>query len=167
MHDFHERLEFSQEHKHEDFWQAVYEKAFPDMQFATAVTKKCQGQYLGVDRVVYLGSSKVLMIDEKLREEDYNDIFLEYLSNDQTGADGWMEKDLLIDFLAYAFLPSRRCYLFNWQMLRRAWVCYKSEWMEKYPKKPAQNKGYRTWGVPVPIHTLLKAVKDASIIQID
>lgn len=166
VHDFQERLQFSNDHKNESFWQAIYKKAFPDMVFAELATEKSQGQYLGIDRVVHLNTGKTLYIDEKLRDRDYPDIFLEYISNDQTGTPGWMEKDLLIDYIAYAFLPSQRCYLFNWPMLRRAWLQFKDEWLEAYGKKPGRNKYYTTWGIPVPITILLREVKNASIIML-
>jgi hypothetical protein len=111
VHDFRERLAFSQQAGHEDFWQAVYKKAFPDMIFAQLCSEKCPGQYLGIDRVIHLRTGKTLLIDEKKREEDYPDILLEYISVDKLQTPGWMECDLLIDFLAYAFMPTKRCYL--------------------------------------------------------
>lgn len=129
-------------------------------------TSKSQGQYLGIDRVVYLSSGKTLYVDEKLREQVYSDILLEYLSNDATGSPGWIEKDLLIDYMAYAFLPNRRCYLFDWRMLRRAWRHFKDEWMAFYDHCPAKNPGYTTWSLAVPTRVLLKAVKNASIIEV-
>lgn len=167
VHDFNERLQFSQDHRNELFWEQIYRKAFPDMEWCKACLEDGQGQRMGIDRIIYLKSGKQLSIDEKLREAVYQDIFLEFLSNDQTGALGWIEKPLNIDYLAYAFLPNKHCYLFDWLMLRRAWQQYKTEWMAHYGSKPAKNKGYITLGCPVPITILLKAVSNARIIQID
>lgn len=166
VHDFQERLQFSTSHVNEPFWLAVYAKAFPNMECAMPVTEKSQGQYLGIDRVIYLHSGKTLYVDEKLRESDYPDIALEYISNDQTNSPGWIEKELLIDYIAYAFLPSRRCYLFDWLMLRRAWIEFKAVWLAEYFLIPAKNSYYTTWSVAVPTDVLLKAVKNASIIQL-
>lgn len=166
IHDFYERLAFSINHVNEPFWMAVYEKAFPQMECAMPVTSKSQGQYLGIDRVIYLDSGKTLYIDEKLREKDYPDIALEYISNDQSGSPGWIEKDLLIDYMAYAFLPSQRCYLFDWLMLRRAWLAFKDIWKDEYFNVPAKNVGYTTWSVAIPINVLLREVKNSSIIQL-
>jgi hypothetical protein len=125
-----------------------------------------QSQRLGIDRLILLSSGRVLAIDEKKREQDYNDILLEYLSNDSTGAPGWIEKELQIDYLAYAFMPSKRVYLFPWDMLRRAWLHYKADWLKKYQIPPARNKGYCTHSVAVPIVELHSAVKTAMIIQL-
>jgi len=166
IHDFQERLEYSETASDEDFWDAVYRKAFPDMLWHKLCSGDTQSQRLGIDRLVFLKSGRVLAVDEKKREKEYPDILLEYLSNDQTGALGWIEKDLLIDYLAYAFMPPRRVYLFPWDMLRRAWLHYKSEWLQKYKIPPARNNGYCTHSVAVPIQELRNAVTAAAIIQL-
>jgi hypothetical protein len=123
-------------------------------------------QRQGVDRVILLANSKILLIDEKKRREEYPDILLEYISVDTTGAPGWMEKDLIIDYLAYAFMKSQRVHLFPWPMLRRAWCRYKDEWIDTYPIIKAQNYGYKTISVAVPTDVLRKAVSVATIIQL-
>ena len=119
INDFYNCLAFSTDPEHESFWEQVYSTVFPDMLYHINVYRYCQGQELGIDRIIYLKSGKVLFVDEKLRAKDYEDIALEYISNDQTDSLGWIEKDLLIDYLAYAFWPSKRCYIFDWQFLQR------------------------------------------------
>lgn len=166
IHDFKERLEFSNNAGHEDFWTAVYKKAFPNMVFHKLCEGKTQGQYLGIDRLIYLTSGKVLLIDEKKRSEIYPDILLEYISNNTTNTKGWIEKDLLIDYLAYAFLPNKVCYLFDWQILKRVWMYFKNEWISRYKLVEAQNYSYKTISIPVPIKVLLTAVSDARIIRV-
>ena len=166
VNDFYERLEFSQKAGHEDFWQAIYKKAFPSMEFAKLCSDKCQGQFLGIDRVIYLKSGKTLFIDEKKREKDYPDILLEYISNNTTNSQGWIEKDLLIDYLAYAFMPSKRCYVLPWELLRRTWIKHKTRFIEKFPKIEAQNEKYKTISVAIPIETLLNCIKAAMVIQL-
>ncbi len=167
VHNFSERLAFSEKAGHEDFWASIYKKAFPNMVFHKLCTGWCQGQYLGIDRVIQLTSGKTIYVDEKKREQNYSDIFLEFISNDKTNSPGWMEKDLQIDYLAYAFLPSRRVYLIDWLMLKRAWKHFKDIWKQKYsPHIQAQNTGYRSIGVAVPIPELIKAVTRAGIIDL-
>jgi hypothetical protein len=97
IHDFKERLEFSESASGEPFWDAIYRKAFPGMVSHMPCPGDTQSQRLGIDRLILLSSGRVLAIDEKKREQDYNDILLEYLSNDSTGAPGWIEKELQID----------------------------------------------------------------------
>ena len=133
----------------------------------------CQGQRLGIDRIVQLGSGRTLKIDEKKRERDYGDILLEFVSVDRTNAPGWMEKDLQIDYLAYAFLPSQRCYLLPWNMLRRVWANWGRMWISYGAKNlggfdivAAANRGYQTWSVAVPTKVLTTAIKNAMVIQL-
>lgn len=165
-HDFKEQLAYSEQASGEAFWDAVYRKAFPNMVNHMLASGDHDSQRRGIDRVVMLSNSKTLYIDEKKRKKDYPDILLEYVSCDTTNAPGWMEKDLAIDYLAYAFMPSQRVYLLDWLMLRRAWARYSEEWKETYGYVPAKNVSYTTFSVPVPINVVLSATKNATIIQL-
>jgi hypothetical protein len=165
IHNFRERLEFSIAASDEPFWREVYKKAFPKM-VGMSLVDDLSMQKMGIDRIVELENRKQILVDEKKRETVYPDILLEYESADTTGSPGWMEKDLAIDYIAYAFMPTQRVYLFPWDILKRAWDHYKPEWKETYPIIPARNDGYTTYSVAVPIHILTKAVSTASIIQL-
>lgn len=165
-HDFNERNRWSLSKSHEPFWCAVYEKAFPSLVSAELVTDPTL-QRAGVDRLLTLGNGIKLTVDEKKRERaDTGDILLEYRHEGLYNADGWIEKDLTIDYLAYAFIPNRRCYLFDWRMLRRAWLHYKDQWLLKYEHISSQNKSYKTWSLVVPTDVLYRAVRSASIIEV-
>ena len=166
VHNFRTDLAFSDAAGDEPFWDAVYRKAFPDMVGHILCNKDGLGQRSGIDRLVYLSSGRDIRIDEKKRREVYDDILLEYLSNDATNAPGWMDKSLQIDYIAYAFMPLRKVYLFPWDMLRRAWLNFKPYWMEKYPRIWAQNDGYKTWSLAVPIEEVKRSVYMAMIIQL-
>lgn len=166
IHDFKQQLEWSEEASDEPFWEAIYRKAFPNYVDSMLCSGNTTGQRRGVDRIVYLSNDSILRIDEKKRKKVYGDILLEYLSVDTTGAPGWIEKDLAIDYLAYAFMPTQRVYLFDWPMLRRAWGYYGEDWKAKYPDIPARNNGYTTHSVAVPIKVLRDAVSLARLIQL-
>jgi hypothetical protein len=125
-----------------------------------------QAQMLGIDRAVSLSSGKTIYIDEKKRRKNYSDILIEYISNDGRNTPGWIEKDLMIDYLAYAFMPDKRVYLFDWLMLRRAWKHYSELWKSKYYIAKANNGYYKTISVAVPIEVVLKATDLARIIQL-
>lgn len=164
MNDFQEQLAWSQEASDEAFWLRVYRKAFPHMQQQVLVTGDCQAQRLGIDRVIILQSGRKLQIDEKKRTQVWDDIALEFLSNSKTGARGWIEKDLQIDYMAYAFMPTHTVHLFPWDMLKRAWHENGRAWKQKYRVIDAQNDGYFTRSVCVPIRTLQAAIHHAQII---
>ncbi len=166
VHEFKERLQWSENKGDEPFWNAVYTKAFANLVNHMTCTGDTLSQRQGIDRVLHLASGQTLYIDEKKRDKDYDDILLEYVSVDTTGAPGWVEKDLNIDYLAYAFMPSKRCYLLPWLQLRRAWNNFGAEWKSTYRIVKASNPGYQTLSVAVPIKVLQTAITRASIIDV-
>ncbi|MBU1173557.1 MAG: hypothetical protein KKD44_28650 [Proteobacteria bacterium] len=167
MNDFNEDLKLSEDARLEPFWNEIYKKAFPNMTNHMIGKKdKCKSQEYGVDRIIYLENGKVITIDEKVRRKVWDDIALEYISNSTTQSPGWMEKDLSIDYLAYAFLPVKTVYLFDWRMLKRSWNYFKIEWKKKYPKIEAQNKNYITICVGVPIDVLMDICSRSTIIKL-
>lgn len=172
--DFYEDLKFSEKASEEGFWQEVYQKAFSDMAFAQPVKGKIQSQYLGIDRVVHLGSGKTIYIDEKKRRKDWGDIALEYRHEGPSyKAPGWMNKKLLIDYLAYAFMPSKTVYLLDWLSLKRAWRKQGAAWHDMAKNKEggffvseAPNKNYTTYSICVPIPVLLEEISKPIIVEL-
>lgn len=167
--DFRSDLDYSLAASTETFWEAVYRKAFINMLACEQVSDLDQ-QKRGIDRIIYLANGHTLTIDEKKREREYQDILLEYTSNHERNTPGWIEKDLAIDYLAYGFMQSRRCYLFPWPMLRRAWLRFGSEWRKKYRPVVAATwvggNSYHTISVPVPIAVLQRAITTATVIDV-
>lgn len=147
------------------FWLDVYRQAFPGLQAAVNVRDDGWAQRGGIDRVLTLKSGKTLNVDEKVRAKDYPDILLERWSDRDRRKPGWMQKDLACDFIAYAFVPSRRCYLLPFQTLRSAWLKNGREWIEKYQHVPAQNRTYVTESIAVPIDVLMAALQDAMVVS--
>jgi len=165
-HDFIKEKEWSEAQGDEPFWKAVYQKAFPNMVNMMPCPGNFASQRMGIDRIILLSNGKTISIDEKKRRETRKDILLEYLSNDQTRALGWIEKDLSIDYLAYAFMPAKTCYLFDWPILRLTWMRFKTDWLKLYTIPPARNNGYNTYNVAIPIHVLMGSVSNTRMIQL-
>jgi len=63
-------------------------------------------------------------------------------------------------------MPTQRVYLYPWELLRRAWLHYRDEWKAEYKIVLAQNNGYTTHSVAVPIAVVGNAVKTAMVIQL-
>lgn len=172
-HSFAASLAWGEEASTEPFWEAVYRKAFPGLVTISRNAADNAAQRLGIDRWIHLGNGKTLTVDEKRRKRERPDVLLEYLSNDRSGAVGWIEKDLPIDFLAYGYVESGRCLLFPWPFLRRAWLHWAPEWKRKAKAREggfqcveACNATYSTHSIAVPTSLLLAAVKNASIIDV-
>ena len=167
MHTFSESLKLSQEQADPPWWDEVYMRAFPSIAETICVRSDGWAQRGGIDRVIVLKSGKTLNVDEKVRAIDYEDILLEYWSNKQRRVPGWVAKDLACDFIAYAFIPSKRCYLLPFQTLRLAWRRNCWLWVKKYRRVDAENGGahpYTTVCVAVPIDVLMAALTDAILV---
>lgn len=165
IHDFADSLAKSQAQADAPWWFEVYRSAFPDMMAAVNVRADGWAQRGGIDRVLTLASGKTLYVDEKVREENWPDILLEYWSNFERKVPGWVAKDLACDFIAYAFVPSQRCHLLPFQTLRRAWRENHQAWVSNYKRIEARNSGYTTVSVAIPTKVLLSALCDAMTVS--
>lgn len=161
VHDFAERLAFSHAQADAPFWLEVYRKAFPNLVSTVSVRNDGWAQRGGIDRVVTLDSGRTIPIDEKVREEDWPDILLEYWSDRDRKIRGWVCKELACEYIAYAFLPSQTCYLLPTLTLRRSWQINARDWIKRFKRVEAANKGYVTVSVAVPRDVLLVALTDA------
>lgn len=158
-------LRYSLESSDEPFWDAVYRKAFVNFKSSEIVSRK-DWQLLGIDRIINLTSGQRIKVDEKKRRVEYGDFALEFLGNDKTGSPGWVCKDLAIDFLAYAFMQSRRVYLLQWNLLRAAWRSKGETWKSSYRIISSNNPTYKTLSVAVPIGVVLESIQSHCIINV-
>lgn len=157
-HSFRESLERSKGYADATWWLDVYRAAFPDLQAAVCVRNDGWAQRGGIDRVLTLTSGKTLTVDEKVREQDWPDILLEYWSDRDRKTPGWVAKDLACDFIAYAFVPSQTCYLLPFQTLRQAWRKNCKDWVARHRRVEANNGSYVTVSVAVPTEVLLRSL---------
>jgi len=164
-HNFQDSLAKSQAQANAPWWHNVYKQAFPTMESSVCVRDDGWAQRGGIDRVITLASGKTLTVDEKVREEDWPDILLEYWSSKENRTRGWIAKDLACDFIAYAFVPSETCYLLPFLSLRAAWRDNHKKWVGQYRKIEAKNPGYTTVSVPIPIPVLLTALNESMTIK--
>ena len=167
--DFKEQL--AKSHMAEDmpFWKEIYKKAFPDM--VTMISHRQDGEHqrAGIDRSIILHNSKQILIDEKVRYRSektgmvYEDIILEYWSNEEQRSPGWVIKPLRADYIAYAIEPLGICYLLPVIQLQQAWKKWGERWKAKYPKPikartRTSNGHYTTVSVAVEVKELFKAI---------
>ena len=172
VHNFNDSLEKSKSQEDAAWWPIVYKKAFPGYVSAMSVRGDGWAQRGGIDRVITLSSGKTITVDEKVRYRSYGDILLERWSNKDKKKPGWIQKDLACDFIAYAFVPDERCYLFPFLQLRAAWKKYGREWVTDAEANKnglklvhAQNEGYVTESICVPIPALMAAISDVQIVE--
>lgn len=165
VHDFGGSLGKSREDSAAPFWEEIYRKAFAD--FGAMLPHPADGwaQRGGVDRTIILKSGKTIRVDEKLREGVWDDFLLERWSDRDRQTPGWIQQDLLCDFIAYAFRPSRTCHLLPFIPLRAAWRKYGREWITAYPQIEAINVRHVTVSVAVPIPVVLSAMNEAMCVS--
>ncbi len=132
-------------------------------------------QYRGIDRYLYFDSG-LLKIEEKIRRIWKGDILLEYMSNDITKSEGWMNRNLECDYIIYAVLPINVMFWFNWADLKHIWEINKSIWISAgenfqhgFSKITADNKDkvsgkhlFNTLSVGVPPECLIKNTRNGS-----
>lgn len=138
-------------------WESWYRGYFASFVRAEYRPNDFDLQQAGVDTIVFLASGQRL-IEEKERKTDYGDIALEYWGDYEGKRPGWIEKPSRCDFLAYAFLPSQTCYFLPFDLLQHAWYANKASWIKRYRKVRAQNEGYSSYSLAVPIGHLLAAM---------
>jgi hypothetical protein len=161
MNDFGDDLAWSHAQSDQPWWEEVYRAAFPEFIGMQAIPQDGWAQRGGIDRLVTLRCGTVLRIDEKARRQVWPDILLEFWSDEERRIPGWIAKGLACDFLAYAFVPIRTCYLLPFQTLRRAWYEHRYDWIKQYGTKRASNARYTTASVAVPTQVLLDSLADA------
>lgn len=175
VHSFGERLAWSGDLSDEPAWIDFYRTLWPNLIAATRIDADSWHQRRGVDRVVILKNGRQFQIDEKKREKDYGDFLCEVVSvcdgvrNGEVlnpRGVGWtLDPHKVCDFVAYAVLPSRRCWLLSFEILRLAAVANLERWQARpgaWPKL-AENRGYKTANVAVPwddLFACMRAVQD-------
>lgn len=171
-HDFQTSLARSHEQEGAVWWPVVYRKAFPNLMSMVSVRQDGWAQRGGIDRIITLKSGKTISVDEKVRDKDWPDIALERWSNRERRVPGWVQKDLACDFIAYAFVPTKRCFLLPFLTLRNTWIREGKKWCELAEEGAggfrtvlAQNDNYTTESVAVPIETLLSAIQKSLVIS--
>lgn len=172
VHDFRESLRASHEQANAPFWLAAYRRAFPTLQAAVCVREDGWAQRGGVDRLLTLACGRVVRIDEKVRLKDYGDILLERWSNYEKGVPGWIVVPLLCDYIAYAVLPLRTCYLLPTLELQRAWRECGPDWARRakagdsgFRIVRAKNDRYETISIAVPKEVVFSAIRDSMVVS--
>ena len=175
VHDFRRSLSRSHALADAAWWETVYRKAFPGFMAMVSVRNDGWAQRGGIDRVITLREGRTILIDEKVREKDWPDILLERWSDRNRRIPGWIQKDLACEFIAYAFLPSRRCYLLPFLILRKSWIDHGKRWIARaYDNTDRQfqvihavNNGYTTESIAIPIEMLLQSMTESMCVSWD
>lgn len=164
VHEFKKDLKFSTEQ--EEFLAEIYQGYFNNMINSEFVID-LDMQKSGIDRIIHLSNGKTVTVDEKIRRiENTTDILLEYVSNNATGALGWIEKDSAVDYICYIWLPAKKAVLLPFFLLRKAWLTNKEQWLSEYKTYKAYNQNYHSLNVAIPTKILMQAIRREMFIEI-
>ena len=172
IHDFGDQLRWSQDMSLEPSWVAFYRRLWPEMVAAIRVDMNGMLQHSGVDRIILLSNGKQITIDEKKRKTWYGDILLEEWSVWRGTPDnsivGWtLDRRKQCDYIAYAVIPAKRCWLLPFELLRQAMIWNMDRW-KRVPKKyplDAPNNGYKTRNVGVEWRELKRGLEQQMLRQ--
>ncbi len=149
-------------------WKEVYDGAFPGIERMEITPNGSVANRSGIDRILHMGDGTTITIDEKARKKNektgkvYDDIALEFISDEENDKPGWVVKPLKCDYIAYAILPLGICYVLPVIPLQQAWLKHGGDWRDNYFVFSVVSKdGRRTWrslNCAVPAKVVLRAV---------
>src|SRR3990167_6318389 len=92
LNDFKTDLEYSLEENDNKLFENFYRKIFGEQLIKIEEVNDKELQFKGVDKILHFKSGKKIMIDEKKRRKDWNDIAIEIYSNMEKKTLGWSFK---------------------------------------------------------------------------
>jgi hypothetical protein len=166
VHDFRERLGYSDRPGAQDAWERYFRRVWPDLLQCVVIEGANSWQWDGVDRLLLFPNRKEIAIDCKEREGTFADVLLEEWSVAEYDRDtrrvlsgqkiGWaFDPSKVCDYVAYATPEINRCLLLPFEPLRAACERNREQWKRRadwYPKA-ARNRTYWTinFAIPWPI----------------
>jgi len=125
-------------------WAPVLDDWFRQMYVIDDATM--EQQWRGIDRIVHAEDGPVTL-DYKCdtRARDTKRLFMETVSNSETGRPGWLLTSEA-EWLVYFVVPDD-VWMFRFACLRQQLAAWRQTW----PEKPARNDRYSTLGLCVPM----------------
>lgn len=161
VHEFHEKLE--QSHIDSPLLERHYQGWFCDVGLIHRIPKDGHAQRSGIDTYVIQEAGKIINTDEKIRDEDYGDILLEYWSNYERRTLGWIMKEQNNEYISYYVKSSDKGFLLPTAVVQKTFRINAKKWHKIYPTIKAKNKGYITHSLAIPVDILYEAMTDVMI----
>ena len=161
-HNFDESLKFS--FIYDEDINDFYYHYFPTLA-KIQIVKNLELQKQGIDKILKLKSGKKIYIDEKKREMDYGDIFLEEYSDFNENTPSWLDWSKKTDYISYIVLPTHKIYLIPFILLLKAWIYNYNSWLKKYGRRFSPNVGYFTSGIPIPPNELFRSINEQMSLE--
>lgn len=167
VHDFTERLNWSEHLSGEAAWVEFYRRVWPDLLSAVALDKDSKWQRWGIDRVIFLPNGRQETVDEKKRDfrpRPFDDFLLEEWSDVGRQKPGWsVDGEKRCNWIAYAIPQLKKCYLLPFELLRITCQVNLEQWRRhSRPRYPIDvpNKGWVTRNCAVEWPRLFAAMRE-------
>mgnify|MGYP001063866134 CR=1 FL=1 len=165
VNDFRTDLEFSLKKNDDKLINEKYFEAFPHLE-KILVVNNLKLQKRGIDKIFIMTGGKRIMVDEKKRRKNYDDILLEEYSDFERKIVGWLDRKKYTDYISYIIWPKRKLYLLPFLLLQKAWLANYHQWLLTYGRKFAKNKNYTTSNIPIPTKVLLNVLKETLLLNL-
>lgn len=160
-HNFTESDRRAAKHQSADWYLKIISMIWPGSTI-TPIAGKDPRNAKGVDVIVETPSGRKITIDNKFRAGLWSDFALEYISDEARQTKGWMEKELICDYIGYWFVAIEKGYLISHPSLMPVWQKHRDTWIASKKIIKAENRdGARKWttlSVAIPIQTLCRLV---------
>ena len=170
IYEFQKDLSTSQQEASDADWYSIYEKMFVDFNNMGFVKDK-ETQAQQIDRVILLNNGAEINVEEKVDYYNNQRVALELVADVEHHKLGWMEKPSNSQWLAYKKQALGQCLFLPMRALKEAYKANAGKWQalaaneqEDYKFGRAQNKGYSSISLLVPIKELLGTVRGAKLI---
>lgn len=122
-------------------------------------------QKCGFDKRIIFQDTRSFIIEEKVRYQNYGDVFVERWEDKPIGKVGWAwDTELICDYVAYAIWPSSLCIFINFKQLQTLLIENEDDFMKRRQFENAEG-GYLSTGPTLSFEEIQTQIPDSLFIQ--
>ena len=122
-------------------------------------------QKKGFDKRISFQDDRSFIIEEKVRYQDYGDVFVERWEDKPIGKVGWAwDTELICDYIAYAIWPSSLCIFINFKQLQTLLIENEDIYMRRRQFENPDG-GYLSTGPTLSFEEIKREIPDSLFIK--
>lgn len=142
-----------------------YLKNYPFPLSQIKVIQDDNAQKKGFDKRISFQDGRSFIIEEKVRNQDYGDVFVERWEDKPIGKVGWAwDTELICDYVAYAIWPASLCIFINFQQLQTLLIENEDVYMRRRQFENYEG-GYLSTGPTLSFEEIRENVPDSFFIK--
>lgn len=124
-----------------------------------------EAQKKGFDKRISFQDGRSFIIEEKVRYQDYGDVFVERWEDKPIGKVGWAwDTELICDYIAYAIWPASLCIFINFRQLQTLLIENEDVYMRRRQFENPDG-GYLSTGPTLSFEEIQTQIPDSLFIQ--